>query len=74
MENKFQCRSALISNLLKHNLAYMHHQMRIFLRIYLESAFRSILSSTKITQPTPQRPYTCAIVLESNETPELHDK
>lgn len=56
MENKFQCRSALISNLLKHNLAYMHHQTRIFLRIYLESVLHSILSSTKITQPTSSTP------------------
>lgn len=56
MENKYQCRSALISNLLNHNLAYMHHQTRIFLRIYLESAFHSILSSTKITQPTLPSP------------------
>lgn len=72
MENKFQCRSALISNLLKHNLAYMHHQTRIFLRIYLETALHSILSSSKITQPTSPTPiymYDHSAIKRNTRTP-----
>lgn len=72
MGNKFQCRSALISNLLKYNLVYMHHQTRIFLRIYPETALHSILLSTKITQstsPTPIYMYDYSAIKRNTRTP-----